>query len=203
MNNWINYVGLIGKLIQNREHTHEMNTSRFETISLWWKLSLLASSSLFVFFRSMFSSWAKYVAKIDIDNAQLINVDVEHFYYRSLRLSLARSLTSRPILLLLLRYIDNFICVYYFLSLQFYSVWLLYLFDTFVSLVCIAQGLATKNGNMCVFWILRAIGNLSVEQKMLCSIKMDLMDKPTNVSLYMPVPLFVRCCFFVSGCGCH
>lgn len=117
-----------------------------------------------------------------------------------LSLSLAHSFISWPILLLLLRYIDNFICVYYFLSLQFYSVWLLYLFDTFVSLVDgprlgrIRNG-ATKNGRMCVLNIASDREFVSRKKKQqLYSIKMDRMDQPT-------CRFHCLCeCFFVSGC---
>lgn len=69
----------------------------------------------------------------------------------------------------LLRYIDNFICFYYFLSLQFYSIWLLYLFGA-VIVVCLIQ--TNNNKSHCINAMTRE--NLSVFSRKVHSIGMEI-----------------------------
>lgn len=96
MNNWINYVGLIGKLIQRRKgewkkkwtHCHSKPFC-YDDVK-FFKLSLFVPSLLPLSFRSAekkkansFKSW-NILVKIDIDNTQTqvkLNAAVEQFHF--------------------------------------------------------------------------------------------------------------------------
>lgn len=118
MNNWINYVGWLVNWFKNGLFRYAFDSMNAVLAWLGWVRTKRRAQN------EWFREKVLWILDIHTTTHSQSNV----WIVEQLSVNARPFLTLRALLLLLLRYIDNFICVYYFYSLQFYFVWLLYLF---------------------------------------------------------------------------